>query len=153
MKNVPPLRDSHPQLPTKLTQLLTAANKNIVDSISGLQAEIRTLKDKVAERDATIEELQVEVRQLRLQNDALEQYGRSSSLRITGISEDQEDTAKAVMDLTNKVLDTPFQEQDIDVSHRLKKPRNCPRGGTKTHHSQVHDKNGPVQSDIQKKNL
>ena len=62
-----------PQVATKLTQLLTAANKNIVDSISGLQAEIRTLKDKVAERDATIEELQGEVCQLRLQNDALEQ--------------------------------------------------------------------------------
>ena len=46
-----------PQVATKLTQLLTAANKNVVDSISGLQAEIRILKDKVAERDATIEEL------------------------------------------------------------------------------------------------
>ena len=79
-----------PQVATKLTQLLTTANKNIVDIISGLQAEIRTLKDKVAERDATIEELQGEVRQLRLQNDALEQYGRRSSLRINGISEDQE---------------------------------------------------------------
>ena len=115
---------------TKLTQLLTAANKNIVDSISGLQAEIRTLKDKVAERDATIEELQGEVRQLRLQTDALEQYGRRSSLRITGISEDQEDTTKAVVDLANEVLelDPPLQEQDIDVSHRLNKPRNAPEG-------------------------
>ena len=118
------------QVATKLTQLLTAVNKNIVDSISGLQAEIRTLKDKVAERDATIEKLQREVRQLRLQTDALEQYGRRSSLRITGISEDQEDTSKAVVDLANEVLelDPPLQEQDIDVSHRLNKPRNTPEG-------------------------
>ena len=64
-----------PHVATKLTQLLTAANKNIIDSISGLQDEIRTLKDKVAERDATIEELRDEVHQLRLQNDALVQYG------------------------------------------------------------------------------
>ena len=116
-----------PQVATKLTQLLTAANKNIVDSISGLQAEIHTLKDKIAERDATIEELQGEVRQLRLQNDALEQYGRRSSLHI---SEDQEDTTKAVVNLANEFLelDPPLQEQDIDVSHRLKKPRNAPEG-------------------------
>ena len=92
--------------------------------------KIRILKDKVAERDATIEELQGEVRQLRLQNDALEQYGRRSSLRITGISEDREDTTKAVVDLANEVLelDPPLQEQDIDVSHCLKKPRNAPEG-------------------------
>ena len=115
---------------TKLTQLLTAANKNIVDSIFGPQAEIRTLKDKVTERDATIEQLQGEVRQLRLQNDALEQYDRRSSLRITGISEDQEGSTKAVVDLANVVLelDPPLQEQDIGVSHRIKKPLNAPEG-------------------------
>ena len=94
-----------PQVATKLTQLLTAANKNIVDSISGLQAKYRTLKDKVAEWDATIEELQGEVRELGLQNDALEQYGRRSSLRITRISEDQEDTTKAVVDVADEVLE------------------------------------------------
>ena len=72
-------------------------------------------------------ELQGEVRGLRLQNDALEQYGRRSSLRITGISETCEDTTAAVVALANDVLqlDPKLEEKDIDISHRLPKPRSA----------------------------
>ena len=67
------------------------------------------------------------VYQLRDHNDALEQYGRRSSLRISGIpEEEEEDTTAAVVLLANEVLelDPPLQPTDIDVSHRLRKPRN-----------------------------
>ena len=114
-----------PQVEAKLIRLLNAATKNLDENISALRQEVRTLRDAVAQKDAPIEELRGEVRHLRLQNDALEQYGRRSSLRISGITEDQEDTTQAVVNLANKVLevDPPLQPQDIDVSHRLAKPR------------------------------
>ena len=114
-----------PQVEAKLIRLLSAATKNLDENISALREEVRTLRDAVAQKDAAIEELRGEMRHLRLQNDALEQYRRRSSLRISGITEDQEDTTQAVVNLANKVLevDPPLQPQDIDVSHRLAKPR------------------------------
>ena len=86
---------------TKLGQLLTAANKNIVDRMSGLQADIRTLEDKVAKGDATIEEL-----------------------RVRFISSGYKTMPWSSMALE---LDPPLQEQDIDVIHRLKKRHNAPK--------------------------
>ena len=102
---------------------MRAANKDLVDQVASLRDEVRGLKTALADRDATIAQLQGEVRGLRLQNDALEQYGRRSSLRITGISEDLEDTTTAVVNLANEVLQ--LEEKDIDVSHRLPKPRSA----------------------------
>ena len=65
-----------PQVEAKLIRLLSAATKNLDENISALREEVRTLRDAVAQKDAAIEELRGEVRHLRLQNDALEQYGR-----------------------------------------------------------------------------
>ena len=90
------------QVAAKLTTIMRAANKDLVDQVASLREEVRGLKTALADRDATIAQLQGEVRGLRLQNDALEQYGRRSSLRITGISEDHEDTTAAVLNLANE---------------------------------------------------
>ena len=118
---------SDTQVAAKLTTLMRAANKDLVDQVASLRDEVRGLKTALADRDATIAQLQGEVRGLRLQNDALEQYGRRSSLRITGISEDLEDTTAAVVNLANEVLqlEPKLEEKDIDVSHRLPKPRSA----------------------------
>ena len=115
-----------PQVEINLTRLLKAATKELTDGFATLQQEICTLRNEVAQKDAAIDELRGEVRHLQLQNDALEQYGQRSSLRINGISEDQEDTIQAVVKLVNEVLevnDPPLEPKDIDVSHRLAKPR------------------------------
>ena len=115
-----------PQVEIKLTRLLKTATKELTDGFTTLQQDIRTLRNEVTQKDAAIDELRGEVHHLQLQNDALEQYGRRSSLRINGISEDQEDTTQAVVKLVNEVLDVndaPLQPKDIDVSHRLAKPR------------------------------
>ena len=89
--------------------------------------QVRGLKTALADRDDTIAQLQGEVRRLRLQNDVLEQHGRRSSLRITGISETCEDTTAAVVALANDVLqlDPKLEEKDIDISHRLPKPHSA----------------------------
>ena len=115
------------QVVAKLTTILRAANKDLMDQVSSLHEEVRSLKTVFADRDDTIAQFQGEVRGLRLQYDALEQYGRYSSLRITGISETCEDTTAAVVALANDVLqlDPKLEEKDIDISHRLRKPRSA----------------------------
>ena len=78
-------------------------------------------------RDNTIAELRREIKRLKDDHDALEQYGRRNKLRISGIPEkDKEDTTQAVMAITNDImeLDPPLQPGNIEVSHRLPKPRN-----------------------------
>ena len=91
------------------------------------------LRKELGERDATIAHLQDEVKELRLAIDALEQYGRRNNLHISGIPEsvlaegENEDTTASVVNLTNTVLqlDPPLHPSDIEVSHRLRKPRNA----------------------------
>lgn len=111
----------------KLTRIIKAATREVVENLDSLRGEVRTLKAALQDRDATIKDLKSEVRDLREANDALEQYGRRHSLRISGIDESKEDTTAAVVELANDVLelDPPLDPKDIDVSHRLAKPRNA----------------------------
>ena len=83
------------------------------------------LKAASNQKDATIAELRGKVSQLRLDINALEQYGRRSSLGISGISEQYEDTTEGVLTVTNGIieLDPPLKPEDINISHRLNKPR------------------------------
>ena len=119
------------QVAGKLAKIIRSTNQDMLDGIDALRAEVRSLRKELGERDAIIEDLQAEVKGLRLVNDALEQYGRRNNLRISGIPEsaldegENEDTTAAVVDLANTVLqlDPPLQPSDIEVSLRLKKPR------------------------------
>ena len=114
-----------PQVESKFIKMMCEANKQIADSVSALREEVRSLKAASDQKDATIAELRGEVSQLRLDIDALEQYGRRSSLRISGISEQYEDTTGGVLAVTNGImeLDPPIKPEDINISHRLNKPR------------------------------
>ena len=116
-----------PEVASKLARIITKANKDLVEHISSLRQEVRTLRSDLQERDATIAELRSEVQLLHDDLDALEQHGRRHSLRISGISEQEEDTTAAVVHLANEVLavDPPLLCKDISVSHRLRKPRNA----------------------------
>ena len=115
----------------KLARVLRTAKQELVSHIDDLKGEVRALRASLAERDEKIEALNQEVRQLRDNSDALEQYGRRSSLRISGIpEEEEEDSTAVVVSLANEVLelDPPLQPTDIDISHRLRKPRNARQG-------------------------
>ena len=82
------------------------------------------------DQDAAIASLQAEVKVLRQDNDALEQYGRRNNLRISSIPqvnlqpEQTEDTTGAIVDLANNILklDPQLTPNDIEVSHQLRKP-------------------------------
>ena len=116
-----------PQIATKLGKLVTDANKHLVDLISTLREEVTSLRTALHDRDATIAQLRGEVQRLEDAHDALEQHGRRHCLRVSGISDAEDDTTAAVVSLANTVLKVqpPLQAEDISVSHRLRKPRNA----------------------------
>ena len=109
-----------PQIAAKMAGIMRTANKEILDSISSLRQEVKQLKAAA--------ELQGEVAKLHLQNDALEQYGRRSSLRFSGVSEEFENSTDGVLEVANNImeLDPPLHREDISISHRLPKPRGAP---------------------------
>ena len=119
---------SDPAIIEKLSNIIKTANKDLVDSVSSLHTEVTTLCTALADRDAQIAALQSDVQHLKDANDALEQHGRRHSLRINGVSNTQEDTTQAVVNIANDILkvDPPLDERDISVSHRLPTRRNAP---------------------------
>ena len=116
------------QVCKKLVKIMKSATSDLVQTINSLRDEVRSLKTQVADRDNTIAQMKDEIQELRYQNDALEQYGRRNCLRITGISDAEEDSTATVVTLANEVLkiDPPIDPRDINNSHRLPKPRNAP---------------------------
>ena len=116
------------QIQAKIKETVKAANQDLLEVVSSLRDEVRSLRTALADRDATITALQSELQLLRKDHDALEQYGRRNGLRISGLPEvDNKDTTTAIVDLANEVLmvEPPLQHEDISISHRLKKPRNA----------------------------
>ena len=115
----------NPRIQAKLKATVKAANQDLLDVVSSLPDEVRSLWAALADRETTIAALLSEVQVLQDEYDALEQYGRCNGLRISGILErDNEDTTTAIVNLANEVLkvEPPLQRVDISISHRLKKP-------------------------------
>ena len=124
------------QVAKRLARIIRSVNQDLLDGITSLRVEVQSLKAQLNDRDAQIASLKVEVRKLREDHDALEQYGRRNNLRISGLPEPQlepdqaEDTTGTIVQLANDVLklDPPLQATDIEVSHRLKRPKNARQG-------------------------
>ena len=116
-----------PEIAFKLARMISKANKDLVDHISTLPQEVRSLRSSLQERDTTIAESRSEVQLLHDDLDALEQHGKRHSLRISGIRMREEDTTAAVVKLGNEVLEIaqPMSTKDISVCHRLQTPRNA----------------------------
>ena len=117
-----------PQVSAHLVRVIKSANQDLLDTLGALRDEVRSLKQTVAEGDATIAQMRDNIADLQDKHDALEQYGRRNCLRIAGVSDTEEDTTAAVVYLANEVLKVqpPLDKQDITNSHRLPKPRNSP---------------------------
>ena len=117
-----------PEVGETLSKVIQRANQELIASVAALRSEVQGLRDAAKQKDATIAQLQREVRDLHDQYDALEQYGRRGSLRISGIPESQVDTDAAVVELANTELglEPPLQMADIDISHRLPQRRGAP---------------------------
>lgn len=85
------------------------------------------IAEKVKPLCIQVDKLRDENKQLKMQLDELEQYGRRPLIRISGIPESSaEDTKDKIIDVTTKA-GIELSPDDIINSHRVGKPRNGPR--------------------------
>lgn len=93
--------------------------------------QIDELRVQLKQKDAIIDELKRRVDTLESSNDALEQYQRRNSLRISGLPEDDnEDVLSRSLNIINNTMkvDPPIHEDDIDRVHRIgRRDSNKPR--------------------------
>ena len=88
------------------------------------------LRQQIAERDVTIQQLTQKVNDLEVRYDDLEQQGRKGSIRVFGLPENDEGTQeKKLIKLCNVhlELDPPISPVGIEVTHRLGRPRRWPK--------------------------
>ena len=93
--------------------------------IGQLQAEISHLKQVIQKRDDVITALQNDLSEVKDANDALEQYTRRNSLRISGLKELQdENPLQVILTFCNSRLRVKPEVtiNDIDRVHRIGKP-------------------------------
>lgn len=89
-----------------IRKLISAATAPLEHEIVSLKAENEKLRDSI---------------------DGLEQYGRRSLIRVTGINEtdppQSEDTVAKVVNVLKKI-DNEFQIHEVERAHRIGKPSN-----------------------------
>ena len=89
-----------------------------------LKNEIVQLRGELRNREDALQKLQEETKELREENDRLEQYTRRNSIRITNMPEKKnEDVTEAVLNLVNNELSLspPLEISEIDRMHRVGK--------------------------------
>ncbi|XP_035695074.1 uncharacterized protein LOC118428901 [Branchiostoma floridae] len=97
---------------------------------SSFQAEIDELKHTLVEKDEELTTLKVRLAEAESHADRNEQYSRKHCLLVFGIppppspeERKSEDCASTFMDFTRKHLDVSVQRSDIDIAHRVGRPR------------------------------
>ena len=113
---------SDEQICQKLAKACATENRNLADSVSQLTQQVSALRAELQAKDAAIADLKGEIHRLQIKNDDLEQYGRRSSIRVSGIPVgDHDDTDAKLMFLINTELkiDPPLCQTDIITSHRV----------------------------------
>ena len=100
-------------------------HKKIVDD---MRSEMDALRSNLKMKDDKIKNLEVEIAALKHDQDWLEQYTRRTSLRISGLPEENnEDVCTKVLDLCNKKLRIPVEPNEIERVNRLGRPGGSPR--------------------------
>lgn len=102
-------------MPT-IKQIVAEAVKEATDTLG---TEVQELKRENQQLVKNNRELERRVIQLESDTDALEQYSRRNTVRISGLPEvPSEDTDSAVLAIARE-LDVPLTPSDIDRSHRV----------------------------------
>ena len=122
------LSENMPMDPNEFIKVLIVAlnDKTIQDKLqdvisSDLKKEIAHLNDNLSKKDQVIKDLENKVSVLESKYDELEQYSRRNSLRITGLSEnDNEDPCETTLNLFDRMDINPKTSiEDIDRVHRV----------------------------------
>ena len=122
------VRDEIPDIETIVHNAVQSAVKAVTDvmdqKIEQLAADNAILRKDNENLVKLCSNLENRVAKLEASNDALEQYSRRNSLRISGIPRrEQEDTDKIVLDVARS-MDVPLDITDIDRSHRVGSDKN-----------------------------
>lgn len=100
------------ELLDEMKKLLIDTSKTIVDD---LKTEINSLKQENQTLKAENDSLRVKV-------DDLEQYSRRNAIRISGISESEEENTDELVKQVTREMGIELANSDIDRSHRTGKP-------------------------------
>lgn len=122
------VRDEIPDIETIVHNAVQSAVKAVTDvmdqKIEQLAADNVILRKDNENLVKLCSNLENRVAKLEASNDALEQYSRRNSVRISGIPQrEQEDTDKIVLDVARS-MDVPLDITDIDRSHRVGSDKN-----------------------------
>jgi exosome complex exonuclease DIS3/RRP44 len=120
---------AHPQVvlgQEDVLRIAAAVKQALQDEISQLvESEVARAVEPLHNR---IDNLEQENKNLFHQLDELEQYGRRSLVRVSGIPEHPDENTSTLLIEATKKAGIPLQPNDIEVSHRVGKPNN--RSGT-----------------------
>ena len=98
------------------------------EELRELQQELKELKEVVSQKNKQIDELGKRLKAAEVQLDTQEQYSRRNSIRIYGLSEDEnEDATKKTLDLFQQKMNIDVQPSDIDRIHRIGRKDNASR--------------------------
>ena len=130
-----------PEMAALIKNQLPDIKKIVKESTDTLSMEIKALREENAKLRADNSKLREDVDKLtqrvdmaETENDALEQYTRRNSVRISGVPEGEgEDTDEEVIRIANE-LQIHIGPSDIDRSHRIGKPK---ASGPKPRHRDI----------------
>ena len=97
-------------------------SKPIADSVSQITQQVSALRTELQAKYAAIADLKEEIYKIQIKNDHLEQHGRRSSIRVSGIPVgDHDDTDAKLMSLINNELkiDPTLCQTGIITTHRV----------------------------------
>ena len=110
------------QLPD-IKAIVKESTDTLSTEIQALRAENANLRAENVRLSADVESLSTRVTRVESENNALEQYTRLNSIRISGIPEiDSENTVEIVFKIADK-LNSHIGSSDIDRSHRIGNPK------------------------------
>ena len=100
-------------------RVVQALRSVITNELKGEMIQLKALLEK---KDQEIESLKTRVGQLENEQDALQQYSRRNSIRISGLLETpNEDPVELSIDLFNNIMKLAIKLEDIDRAHRMGK--------------------------------
>ena len=102
----------------------------IREELTFLKSETEVLKTEIDQLKKDKKDLNDKVSNLEKNSDALEQYSRRNSLRISGITEKEGENTDEIMLKLASELNVSIGSSDIDRSHRVGRVENTRRDGS-----------------------
>ena len=96
-----------------------------------------SLKERCSKLEKTVAIHELESNNRKLENDALEQYGRRNILRVSGIPKSENEYTDHIILHLASDMGVPMSSSDINRSHRIGKPEDKGLTGTRKSRSQT----------------